>query len=93
MEKQLSSTVVRLYGVWGEDPRRRVAKALESVRGVRRVRVDVFRAEASVIHENRCDEERLIDAVEACGFGAEPAGRERRREIRGGGPKRNGERT
>lgn len=74
MADQLDNTVVHLYGVWGETPRRRVTEALEAVRGVRRVRVDVFRAEAAVVHEHACGTRNLVEAVEACGYRAEARG-------------------
>lgn len=90
VQHQLQTTVLRLYGVFGEEARRKVVAALRRVRGVREVRVNLFRSEAGVLHEAGCGQRALVRAIALCGhfgevWGSDKSSRGRANEHKTGG--------
>lgn len=58
-----------LFGVFGEEAREAVVRALDGVTGVKEVYVNMYQAEAVVTHDGRCLASDLVDAVNAGGQG------------------------
>jgi copper chaperone CopZ len=65
----MRQTVLMLYGVWGETAREVVSRRLQEVPGVKEVRVGMYRAEAVIVHDDRCTPKDLVAAVIAAGEG------------------------
>ena len=61
-----------IAGMHGNQCREKVAAALESVAGVKDVDVNLYRAQAVVLHERRCKADELARVIAACGYLAEP---------------------
>ena len=59
-----------IVGLRNNRCRETVANALESVRGVRYVQVNLYRATGIVIHDDACRPAALIRAVKVAGYGA-----------------------
>jgi len=70
---ELSTTVLLIAGMKNNGCREIVAGALQIVRGVRDVHVNLYRAKAIVTHELHCDAADLIDALKNAGYGASQA--------------------
>ncbi|CAG0957294.1 hypothetical protein PHYC_00536 [Phycisphaerales bacterium] len=71
MRIQVNQTVLMLYGVSSEEAREAVSRALDEVSGVKEVRVNMYRAEAVIVHDGRCSPGDLVAAVSAAGFQAQ----------------------
>jgi len=56
-----------LFGVSSEEAREAVARSLDEVPGVKEVYVNMYRAEAMVMHDGRCTASGLAAAVNAVG--------------------------
>jgi len=56
-----------LFGVLSEEAREAVIGALDEVPGVKEVYVNMYRAEAMVMHDGRCTASGLAEAVNAVG--------------------------
>ena len=54
-----------LFGVFGEEAREAVVRELDEVPGVNEVDVNMYRAEAIVMHDGRCTASGLAAAVNA----------------------------
>jgi len=54
-----------LFGVFGEEIRAAVVRELDEVPGVNEVNVNMYRAEAMVMHDGRCTASGLAAAVNA----------------------------
>lgn len=66
----LNRTVLLLYGVYCEEAREAVSRALEEESGVKEVQVNLYHAEAVIVHDERRAPGDLITAVIAAGFHA-----------------------
>ncbi len=75
MPPEGTRTLLLITGMKDNACRERVAGALERVRGVREVVVNLFRASASIHHEPSCAAGNLVRAVTEAGYGATLAGR------------------
>ena len=69
-------TELLISGMRGNGCREQVTGVLESVAGVRSVDVSLYRARASIFHDQRCDSADLIRAVLEAGYRASLAGRD-----------------
>lgn len=67
----MKQTVLMLYGVWNEEAREVVSRALNEVSGVKEVQVNMYRAEAVIVHDGRCSPGAFVAAVSAAGFQAQ----------------------
>jgi len=66
-DNQVNQSVLMLFGVFGEEAREAVVRALDEVPGVKEVYVNMYRAEAMVMHDGRCTASGLAAAVNAVG--------------------------
>lgn len=64
----MKKTVLMLYGVWGEDARQAVTRSLQAVPGVHDVIVNIYRAQATIVHDDGTSQADLIHAVTTAGF-------------------------
>jgi copper chaperone CopZ len=74
MTHEFTKTVLRIAGMHGNTCREKITAALESVAGVKDVDVNLYRAQAVVIHEPPCKAAELPKTIAACGYAAEPIG-------------------
>jgi len=65
----VNQSVLVLFGVFDEEAREAVIGALDEVPGVKEVYVNMYRAEAMVMHDGRCTASDLAAAVNAIGVG------------------------
>jgi len=61
----VNHSVFMLFGVFGEEAREAVVRELDEVPGVNEVDVNMYRAEAIVMHDGRCTASGLAAAVNA----------------------------
>ena len=61
-------TLCLLYGCHCNACCERIEKALRRVKGVHQVEVNLFKATATVEHDENCPPQRLLDAVERIGY-------------------------
>ena len=67
-QEQGVKTLCLLYGCHCNACCERIEKALRRVKGVRQVEVNLFKATATVEHDENCPPQRLLDAVERIGY-------------------------
>ncbi len=65
-----NTTVLWIAGMRGTSCREQIATALGAVEGVRTVHVDLWRAQATIVHELSCEPAELVRAVLRAGYGA-----------------------
>lgn len=65
-----NTTVLWIAGMRAVSCRDHVAAAIGAVEGVRSVHVDLWRAQATIVHESPCGPAQLIRALLRAGYGA-----------------------
>jgi copper chaperone CopZ len=71
--KVLQQTVLLITGMRGNVCRERIVTALQAVPGVRSVDVSLYRARATIAHDQRCDVSELFRATLNTGYNASVA--------------------
>jgi copper chaperone CopZ len=70
--RDAAKTVLLVTGMLDNSGRERVAEALDTVRGVIQVDVNLFRARAVIVHAPPCVSTELVRAVAEAGYQAVP---------------------
>ena len=63
-----------ISGMRGNGCREEIVSVLESLAGVKKVDVNFYRAQAIIIHDQRCEAAELIRSVLQAGYGASLTG-------------------
>lgn len=71
MERPKTKTVILVTGMRDNRAREQITEALEGLDGVVQADVNLFRAQAIVVHRPPCAAADLVRAVVRAGFGAE----------------------
>ena len=67
-KERVVRTVCLLYGCQCNACCERIEKSLRRVKGVRQVEVNLYKATATVEHEESCPCDRLVEAIERIGY-------------------------
>ena len=70
MLSEETKTLLLIVGMKGNGCREIVTEALEVIRGVSEVHVNLYRGHAMVRHEQSCEPEMFITAVQGAGYDA-----------------------